>query len=121
MMKWILLSLVVALTGCGPTVCVGNNCACPSGQTCAFDGCSASTTGCNLDCGATASCSGSCGTGCNVTCSGTQCTHTVGAGANVTCVSGTCNITCEGTCAVASTGTLNLTCKVGTKSIAGCQ
>jgi hypothetical protein len=39
----------------------------------------------------------------------------------VVCSSGKCNITCEGTCTVASSGTLSLTCKVGMKSDSGCQ
>lgn len=121
MSKWILVSLALALTACGPTVCVGTSCICPTGQTCAFDGCTASTSGCSLDCGATATCTGSCGAACNVNCSGTECTHTVGAGANVVCGAGKCNITCEGACSVASTGALTLTCKVGSKTAAGCQ
>jgi len=46
----------------------------------------------------------------------------VGSGANISCLGGTCAITCESDCAAAATGgTLNLTCKTGTKTAAGCN
>lgn len=115
-----LAAAMLVLAGCGPTVCSGTSCACPAGETCAFDACGASTAGCRLDCGPNATCSGSCGANCQVTCGGKQCTHTVGAGSSVSCTTGTCNITCEGACTVA--GDANLTCKGGTtQSIAGCS
>ncbi len=119
-MNWLVVAVVsLGLWACGPTVCSGTNCACPPGQSCAFDACTATTSGCNLDCAADATCSGTCGPSCRVNCMGKQCTHTVGAGSNITCVSGTCNITCEGACSVA--GSATLTCKGGTtQTAAGC-
>jgi hypothetical protein len=111
--------MVGALSSCGPTVCAGTSCICPQGQSCSFDACSASTPGCNFQCGVNSTCSGSCGSGCSVQCDGKTCSHTVGAGSSVACSSGTCTITCEGSCNVAGSGTVNLTCK-GTKTAAGC-
>jgi hypothetical protein len=93
------------------------------GETCAFDTCGPSSTSCNLNCGPEATCTGSCGTGCQVACNGKQCTHTVGVGANVSCTKGICNITCTGACSVASVAgtTLNLTCSGGIEFAGGCQ
>lgn len=116
------LALTLSFTACGPSVCAGTNCACPSGTTCAFDTCGAGTTNCQFSCGTGATCTGTCGSGCNVSCAGASCTHSVGNDANVACTSGTCAITCEGDCtATAVGGTLELTCKTGTKTAAGCN
>ena len=127
-MRALVLTMVAAVTlglfmaGCGPSICTGTNCVCPEGQSCAFDVCNSGTPGCNYSCGTKATCTGSCGTGCSVTCSGTSCTHSVGINSNIVCSTGTCNITCEGACTVASSGTLNLTCQGGTtQGAAGCQ
>lgn len=116
------LALTFSLTACGPSVCSGTNCACPQGATCAYDTCNSGTANCQFACGAEATCTGSCGANCNVSCAGKSCTHSVGAGANVACTAGTCTITCDGTClATAAGGTLELTCKTGTKTAAGCN
>lgn len=112
-----LLVLAVALftlAGCGVPPCSGTACNCASGMSCTFDTCGATTSGCRFNCEANSTCAGTCGPGCNVTCSGTSCTHTVGTGSNVVCSAGVCNITCEGACSVV--GTVNLTCNGGTTS-----
>jgi len=111
--------LLLCAAGCGSSVCVGTNCACPANSTCAFDACSAGASGCNFDCAAGSTCTGSCGPSCNVSCVGKSCTHTVGAGSNVSCVGGTCNITCTGSCTVS--GNMSLTCSGGTKIATGCS
>lgn len=116
------LVLSFSLTACGPTVCSGTNCVCPTGATCAYDTCNSGTANCQFACGSDATCTGSCGSDCNVSCAGKSCTHTVGAGSNVTCTAGDCKITCDGACSVATVGgTMDLTCKTGTKTAAGCN
>ncbi len=114
-----LAALALTIAGCEATVCAGGNCTCPSNQTCGFDTCSATTSSCNFSCGSGATCTGTCGPACNVSCGGKSCTHTVGAGSNVACTAGACNITCEGSCTVS--GSVTLTCGGGTsKSVTGC-
>jgi hypothetical protein len=113
------LCLALGLSGCVP-ICAGTSCDCPADTVCAFNGCSASTADCSLNCTSGSECTGSCGANCNVTCGGKSCTHTVGAGSRVVCSGGTCNITCEGSCL--ATGVTNLTCNGGTtKGPAGCS
>lgn len=105
--------------GCGPAVCDGDSCNCPSGETCDFG-----TKGtARFTCESGSTCTGSGGAGSNVVCAGKSCTVSVGAGSNITCSAGTCNITCNGACTTACTGgTCNTTCGGGTSSsVAGCQ
>ncbi|MBL8917567.1 MAG: hypothetical protein JNJ54_01790 [Myxococcaceae bacterium] len=118
----VMLSLSVLAAACSPAICTTGVCICPEGQTCGFDTCSASTSNCSYSCNKDATCTGSCGANCTISCDGKSCTHTVGANSTVSCAAGgTCNITCEGKCTTGSSGTLNLTCKVGTKSDTGCN
>lgn len=113
--------LALVASACVP-VCVGTACSCPEGQTCNFAACDANTSSCQLDCAKDASCTGTCGTNCQVTCAGKECTASVGASSQVTCTSGTCNITCNGSCSVAASGgSLSLTCKGGTQTPGGCS
>ena len=115
----VLAAFSLLMVGCSPSVCSGTSCACPNGETCAFDTCSANTAGCNFNCSAGSTCTGTCGANCNVACYGTKCTHTVGANANVSCISGSCDVTCTGACSATGAG-LKLTCKSGNTTAAGC-
>lgn len=113
--------VLLLLSACNQ-LCVGTACACPKGQTCVFDGCTADTPGCQLDCAADSNCRGACGQGCQLTCGGASCNATLGPNSQVTCTSGTCSVTCQGTCSTAAQGgTLTLTCANSAKTVAGCQ
>lgn len=115
-------ALLVA-SACGKTsYCSGTSCSCPAGATCAFDGCDTATAGCNYACAEDSTCTGLCGTGCNVSCDGVLCTLTVGGSSNVSCGAGSCRITCNGACTVSAAdgGTADVTCRGGTKTATGC-
>jgi len=112
--------VVAIVTGCSSaSVCNGNSCNCPSGQSCDFGTLGSSA---KFTCDANSTCSGTGGDSSQVSCNGTKCTVTVGAGSQVTCGAGTCNVTCNGQCTVAcGEGPCNITCNNGTtKGPTGC-
>lgn len=102
----------------------GPDCTCSDEKTCSCadsGGCgfACATDGCNLACGANATCEGSCGKDCNVSCpegsacdidlgvdgdmacTNADCEITANDQADVTCDGGSCNVTCTGACDVA--------------------
>lgn len=121
-MKWTALLLVLLSLGCGKTsYCSGTACACPAGATCAFDACDSTTSGCDYVCAAESTCTGLCGSGCRIACDGSLCTFTVGASSSISCGAGTCRIACTGACTATGVGKVEVTCRGGTKTDAGCQ
>jgi hypothetical protein len=115
------LLLGLALQGCGggEEYCSGKSCSCPADKTCAFAACDPSTSNCNFACDPGSTCSGKCGAGCQVSCSGKSCTVEAGEGSDISCSAGACNITCTGKCNVAGLG-VTLTCKKGAQTSSGC-
>ena len=121
--------LIVVLAGavlglgavsCGGTsYCNGTSCACPAGETCNFDACTGAS--CRLDCSANFTCTEAAGR-LQRQLRRRELTVTVGEGSNVTCSGGACAVSCDGTCTVVDLGgAASITCKAGTKGLAGCE
>jgi len=102
--------------------CVGTTCTCGGSDTCIFDACNATTSGCVFTCTDTSSCTGVCGADCTAACSGTACQVTAGSNSTVACTGTACtvnagagsSVTCSGTaCTVNAGANTQLTCSSG--------